>query len=103
MISVDSQNRIVFLVLGLLVLLAPVVLLILTLGFLVITGDLVLGRVTPLEFLELYVIDLTVILVVGYAVYRLTLWLVAHRLPASLDALDEAAPDDAADDHSDRD
>lgn len=100
MISLDSQNRIVFLVLGLLVLLAPVVLLVLTLGFLVISGDLVLGRVTPLEFLELYVIDLTVLLVVGYGVYRLTLWLVAHRIPASLDALDEATSDDVDDDRS---
>jgi hypothetical protein len=85
----DSQDRIVFLVLGLLVLLAPVVLLVLTLGFLVITGDLVLGRVTPVQFLELYLIDLTVLLVVGYGVYRLTLWLVADRLPASLEADDD--------------
>ncbi|WP_299332059.1 hypothetical protein [Haloplanus sp.] len=94
MLSNSSQNRIVFLTLGLLVLLAPVVLLVLTLGFLVITGDLVLGRVTPLEFLELYIIDLVVLVAVGYGVYRLTIWLVAHRLPASLDELDEDVGDD---------
>lgn len=95
MLSNSSQNRIVFLTLGLLVLLAPVVLLVLTLGFLVITGDLVLGRVTPLEFLELYIIDLVVLVAVGYGVYRLTIWLVAHRLPASLDELDEDVGDDS--------
>ena len=93
MVSIDSQNPVVLLVLGMLLLFAPVVLLALTLGFLVITGDLILGRVTPLEFLELYVIDLAVLLAVGYGVYRLTLWLVAHRLPASLDELDEATVD----------
>jgi hypothetical protein len=92
--SNNPQNRIAVLTLGLLVLLAPVVLLVLTLGFLVITGDLVLGRVTPLEFLELYIIDLVVLAVVGYGVYRLTIWLVAHRLPESLDELDEDAGDD---------
>jgi len=91
MLSLESQNRIVLLFLGLLVLLAPIVLLVLTLGFLVITGDLVLGRVAPLAFLELYVIDLAVLLAVGYGVYRLTLWLVAHRLPESLDDLEAAA------------
>ncbi|WP_338741551.1 hypothetical protein [Haloplanus salilacus] len=101
MISLDSQNRIILLVLGLLVLLAPVVLLVLTLGFLVITGDLILGRVTPLEFLELYVIDLAVLLAVGYGVYRLTLWLVAHRIPESLDDLEAAAA--AEDDDEDVD
>lgn len=91
MLPDDPQDRVAFLVLGLLVLLAPIVLLVLTLGFLVITGDLVLGRVTPLEFLELYVIDLTVLLVVGYGVYRLTLWLVTKRLPASLEDDDASA------------
>lgn len=93
MIPDDPQDRIVFLLLGLLVVLAPIVLLVLTLGFLVITGDLVLGRVTPLAFLELYVIDLTVLLVVGYAVYRLTLWLVTERLPASLEDDEAEEPD----------
>lgn len=94
MISNSSQNRIVLLILGLLVLLAPIVLLVLTLGFLVITGDLILGRVTPLQFLELYIIDLTVLVAVGYGVYRLTIWLVAHRLPASLDELEAPDEDD---------
>lgn len=92
--SNSSQNRIVLLVLGLLVLLAPIVLLVLTLGFLVITGDLILGRVTPLQFLELYIIDLLVLVAVGYGVYRLTIWLVAHRLPASLDELEASDEDD---------
>jgi hypothetical protein len=94
MISPRSQNRIVLLTLGLLLLLAPVVLLGMTLGFLALTGDLVLGRLTLVEFVELYVIELVVLGASGYAAYRLALWLVAHRLPASLDATEERVSDD---------
>jgi len=52
---------------------------------LVLTGDLLLGRLTLLEFLELYIIDLVLFAVAGYGVYRLTLWTVENRLPESLD------------------
>jgi hypothetical protein len=93
MSPVDSRDRVVVLAIALLVILAPALVLALTVGFLVFTGDLVLGRVTPLEFLELYIIDLVLIAGVGYAVYRLTLWLVKNRLPESLDVLEEDATD----------
>ena len=88
------------LAIALLVILAPALVLALTVGFLVFTGDLVLGRVTPLEFLELYIIDLVLIAGVGYAVYRLTLWLVENRLPESLDVLEEDATDGDSNDGS---
>ncbi|MEF8843771.1 MAG: hypothetical protein V5A62_19470 [Haloarculaceae archaeon] len=94
----DSRDRVVVLVIALLVILAPALLLALTVGFLVLAGDLVLGRVTPLEFLELYIIDLVLIAGVGYAIYRLTLWLVENRLPESLDVLDEDAADGGSND-----
>jgi hypothetical protein len=93
MSPVDSRDRIVVLVIALLVVLAPALLLALTVGFLVLSGDLVLGRITLLEFLELYIIDLVLIAGVGYAVYRLTLWLVKNRLPESLDVLEEDGTD----------
>ena len=80
-------------VVGLLVVLAPALVLALIVGFLVLTGDLVLGRITPLEFLELYIIDLVLVVGVGYSVYRLTLWLVKDRLPESLDVLEGDATD----------
>ena len=100
MSPVDSRDRLVVLAIALLVILAPALVLALTVGFLVFTGDLVLGRVTPLEFLELYIIDLILIAGVGYAVYRLTLWLVENRLPESLDVLKEDAADGDSNDGS---
>jgi len=100
MAPVESRDRVVVLVIALLVILAPALLLALTIGFLILTGDLVLGRVTPLEFLELYIIDLILIAGVGYAVYRLTLWLVANRLPESLDVLEGDATDGDSNDGS---
>ena len=98
MSPVDSRDRIVVLVIALLVVLAPALLLALTVGVLVLSGDLVLGRITLLEFLELYIIDLVLIAGVGYAVYRLTLWLVKNRLPESLDVLEENAAGGGSDD-----
>lgn len=61
----DSRDYLVLLVIGLLVVLGPVVVLALTLGALVLFGDLALGRITPVEFLELYVLDLVVLVVLA--------------------------------------
>lgn len=92
MSSEASRDRLTLLVVALLLILAPVVILASTLGFLVITGDLVLGRVTPLEFLELYFIELAIVVTFGYGSYRLMTWLALHRLPTLLDE-DEAGED----------
>jgi hypothetical protein len=88
-ISADSRKRIVLLAIGLLVLLAPVLILVFTLGTLAFFGDLVLGRVTFVELFELYLIELVVFLGLAYSVYRLTLWAVQESLPTTLDALEE--------------
>jgi len=100
MSPLDSRDRVVVLAIALLVILAPALVLALTVGFLVLSGDLVLGRITLLEFLELYTIDLVLIAGVGYAIYRLTLWLVENRLPESLDVLEEDATDGDSNDGS---
>jgi hypothetical protein len=84
----DIPDRVVLLLIGLLVLLSPVLILALTLAFLAFTGDLLLGRVTPLELLELYVIELASVVVIAYGLYRLVRLLVVHRLPGALDADD---------------
>lgn len=86
--SEQSRSRLVLLAYGVLLILAPVVMLAATLGFLVVSGNLVLGRVTPLEFIELYVIELLIFATFGYGLYRLTIWVAEHRLPALLDALE---------------
>lgn len=100
MLSDDSRNRLVLMSYGLLILLAPVVFLFLTLGFLTFTGDLVLSQLTLLEFVELYVLELIVVVAFGYGIYRLTLWVAESRLPVLLDALDA---DDVVDDERDDD
>lgn len=91
----DIPDRLVILLIGVIVLLSPALILVLTLAFLAFTGDLVFGRVTPLELLELYLVDLALIAAVAYGLYRLVRVLLVHRLPKSLDALD---PDDADED-----
>jgi hypothetical protein len=84
-ISESSRNRLFLLAVGLVVVLGPVVILVLTLSALVLLGDLTLGQVTLVEFLELYLIDLVVFVVLAYGVYRLTLWLVEHEELSALD------------------
>lgn len=88
MLSPDSRDQFVLLLVGIFVLLAPVLIIALTLGALVIFADLVLGRITPVELLELYILDLLLFVVLAYGVYRVTLWMVVHRVPASLDAIE---------------
>lgn len=76
------------------VLFTPVVVIGLTFGVLSLTTGLVVGRITPVVFLELYLVDLVVFLGFGYVVYRVTLRLVRNRLPESLDALETEDSDD---------
>lgn len=97
--SSDGYDQFVVLAIGLLVLLAPALIIVLMISFLSITGDLVLGRLSLLEFLELYLIEFVAFSLIAYGLYRLTLRLVEQRLPASLDAIDrtdaESDDDDA--------
>lgn len=63
-------------------------------------GDLVLGGLTPIECLELYSLDLLLVMAFGHGLYRLTTWTVAHESPSSadpfeLDAQEEEEPENA--------
>ncbi|WP_152042566.1 hypothetical protein [Salinigranum salinum] len=98
MIPPDSRDRLVLIAIGLLVLLAPALILVITLSTLVLFGDLALGRLTPVEFLELYLIDLVLFSVLAYGVYRLTLWLVERQVPVTLDSLEPSEDADLSDD-----
>jgi len=89
----DPRERFALLGMGVVILLGPVLILAITLEVLILFGDLRLEQVTPVKFLELYIIDLVLFTGLAYGIYRLTLWLVEHRLPKSLDAL---GPQDAA-------
>lgn len=82
-------ERIEILLIGILVLLSPALILLITIEFLVFTGDLILSDVTLLELLELYIIDLMILAGVAYGLYRLVKALVIHRLPESLDTVEE--------------
>ncbi|MCU4717393.1 hypothetical protein [Halapricum hydrolyticum] len=79
MASSDPRDRLVPVAIGLVVLFAPVLILALTIEVLVLTGDLVVEDLTLLTLLELYLIDLVAFAVLAYVIYRLALWLVAHR------------------------
>lgn len=98
MLRPESRHNLVLLAIGLLVLLGPVLIIVLTLGFLALTGDLLLGRVTPLEFLELYIIDVLLFGALAYGLYRLTLRLIDQQIPASLEALEPLDPGNGAGD-----
>jgi len=77
----SSYHRTVLLAIGLLVLFTPVLLLVITLWFLSLTGDLLLGNITLLELLELYVIDLLLVAGIAFTIYRLMVRLVEDQLP----------------------
>jgi hypothetical protein len=85
----DLSDKALVAIIGLLVLLAPALLLGLTLVFLAYIGDTFVQGLSLLEILELYLIELVVVVVFGYGVYKLTKYLVIHQLPASLEELDD--------------
>lgn len=92
-----SQKRIALLVIGLVVLFAPALFVLATLEFLILSGNLALSEISVLEFVELYLIDLVLLVLLGYGVYRLTFWLIQDQLPDALDTVDGAEVTDAVD------
>ncbi|AAV45100.1 hypothetical protein BDK61_3174 [Haloarcula quadrata] len=83
-----SQKRVALLVIGLVVLFAPALFVLATLEFLILSGNLALNEISLLEFVELYLIDLVLFVLLGYGVYRLTFWLIQDQLPDALDTVD---------------
>jgi TRAP-type mannitol/chloroaromatic compound transport system permease small subunit len=65
------RRRIKLVVVGVLLLLVPALILVATLGFLLVAEGLVIGELSLLELLELYVIELLLIAAIAYALYRL--------------------------------
>ncbi|PSQ28389.1 hypothetical protein BRD03_03315 [Halobacteriales archaeon QS_9_68_17] len=100
MVSSDSWNRITVLLVGLLVLFAPALFVIITLEFLILTGEVALTEISLLEFLELYIIDLILLVGFGYGVYRLTLWVTDRPLRESVNELraDDGPVDEPSED-----
>ena len=100
MVSSDSWNRITVLLVGLLVLFAPALFVIITLEFLILTGEVALTEISLLEFLELYIIDLILLAGFGYGVYRLTLWVTDRPLRESVNELrtDDGPVDEPSED-----
>ena len=74
MIPPESRDRLVLISIGFLVLLAPALILVITLGTLVL------------------------FFVLAYGVYRLTLWLVKRQVPVTLESLDSREATDPSDD-----
>jgi len=93
-----SQKRIALLVIGLVILFAPALFVLATLEFLILSGNLALSEVSLLEFVELYLIDLVLFVLLGYGVYRLTFWLIQDQLPDALATVDETEAAGTTDD-----
>lgn len=89
--SSDTRDRLVLISIGLLVVLGPVVVLGFTLGALSLLGGVAFGRITAIELVELYIVDLLLLLGFAYGIYRLTLRMVRRQLPEA----DDATPVDA--------
>lgn len=82
------KNRTILLLVGLLVVLTPVVILVITLFFLTFAAGLQQGEITTVELVELYAIEFVVLAAFAYLVYRLTLFVVEEHLPEALDAVE---------------
>ncbi|MFA1611569.1 hypothetical protein [Halobellus rubicundus] len=98
--STDSRERLPLIAIGFLVLFGPAVILVITLEILILFGDLELSQITPVKFIELYIVDLILFTGLGYGIYRSSLWLVKNKLPPSPDAVDSQAVEDTLDDDS---
>jgi len=90
----DLPDRTLVAIIGLLVLLVPVCLLVLTVTFLSFTGNALEQELTLLEIVELYLLEVVVLAVFSYGLYRLVEILVVHQLPKSLDEIEERDEDD---------
>lgn len=84
-----SPHRMRILLIGLLVLFTPVILLVITIGFLLMAQSIVLNELSALEMLELYLIEVAIFGGFAYLLYRTTQTVVEEHLPASLDATEE--------------
>lgn len=90
------RKRTTLLLIGLLVVLTPVAILLVTFSFLTFAAGLEQGEVTTIELIELYAIEAVLLAAFAYLVYRLTLFVVEERLPEALDAV-ESQPDTGSD------
>lgn len=89
MVPEDLPDELVVIAIGLVVLLAPAVLIALTVGLLVYTGDLILDGVAPIVFFELYFLEIAVFAAFTYVLYWLTKALVVHQLPVSMSVVEQ--------------
>lgn len=76
------------LLIGIIVLFAPALFLVVTLEALVLLGDIEFADLTTIELLELYLLDMVLLVGFAYAVYRVTLYIIESHLPDALDAFD---------------
>lgn len=88
MIDPGRRDWLTLVLIGLAILLMPAVFLLLTLEALILFGDIELADLTLVQLVELYLLDLAVLLAFAYAVYRVTLYAVEEQLPKTLDRID---------------
>jgi len=82
------------LIVGVLLLFVPVLILVATLAFLLIAEGLVLGELSVVELLELYVIELLLLAGGAYLLFRLLGYSIDTRLPDAPDADEDGSTDE---------
>jgi len=85
MASDGERSDLKTIALGLAVLFVPALIIVATLEFLILTGDLVLTELTLLELVELYLIDLVLFAGGAYLLYRLLLYSIGDPVDQSDD------------------
>jgi len=90
------RNWLVLIAIGLLFIFTPALILIATLEVLFIFGEVDLSNISPLEFFELYLVDLLLLILFAYGIYRMTMYAVESGLSLKLGG--PLQSDNAADD-----
>jgi hypothetical protein len=73
---------------GVLVLFTPVLVLIATLEVLFLFGEIEFSDISLLEFVELYLLDLTILVLFAFGIYRITAYLVEEKLIDELERIE---------------
>lgn len=93
----NLRDRFSLILVGLLVVLMPALVLIITLEVLFLFGEIDLTNLTLLELAELYLVEVVLLALFAVAVYRLTLRTTTGQLPDVLDRLDDSGSDGSED------
>jgi len=89
-----TRRRLSIALIALLVVFTPALILVATLEALFLLGEITLADISALEFIELYLLDLGLLVLFAVAIYQITKYVVGEQLPAPLGTEPEERPAD---------